>query len=55
MLVCTVSTEQIKDFFKFSTFYTSMSINTSFVERENYRAVNKGDEDITKMNAYDYN
>lgn len=55
LLVCTVSTAQIKDFFKFSTFYTSMSMNTSFVERENYRAVNKGYEDITKINAYDYN
>ena len=55
LLVSTISTAQIKDFFKFSTFYTSMSMNTSFVEREDYRAVMKGYEDITKINAYDYN
>ena len=55
LLVSTISTAQIKDFFKFSTFYTSMSMNTSFVERENYRAVMKGYEDITKINEYDYN
>ena len=55
LLVSTVCTAQIKDFFKYSTFYSSMSMNTSFVEREDYRAVNKGYEDITKINAYDYN
>ena len=55
LLVSTISTAQIKNFFKYSTFYTSMSMNTSFVEREDYRAVNKGYEDITKINAYDYN
>ena len=55
LLISTISTAQIKDFFKYSTFYTSMSMNTSFVERENYRAVMKGYEDITKINEYDYN
>ena len=55
LLVCTVSTAQIKEFFQYSTFYTSMSMNTSFVEREDYRAINKGYEDITEINAYDYN
>ena len=55
LIVSTIGTAQVKDFFKFSTFYTSMSMNTSFVERENYRAVNKGYEDITKINEYDYN
>jgi len=55
LLVSTIGTAQIKDFFKYSTFYTSMSMNTSFVEREDYRAVNKGYEDITEINAYDYN
>ena len=49
LLISTLRTAQIKDFFKFSTFYTSMSMNTSFVERENYRAVMKGYEDITKI------
>ena len=55
LLVSTISTAQIKDFFQYSTFYSSMSMNTSFVEREDYRAVNKGYEDITEINAYDYN
>ena len=55
LLISTVSTAQIKDFFKYSTFYTSMSMNTSFVEREDYRAVLKGYEDITlnKLNILD--
>ena len=42
-------------FFKYSTFYTSMSINTSMVENQNYIAVAKGYEDVTKINPYDYN
>ena len=41
-------------FFKYSTFYTSMSMNTSMLENENYRAINKGYEDITRENPYDY-
>jgi hypothetical protein len=55
LLVSTVCTAQIKDFFKYSTFYTSMTMNTSMTERENYIAIDKGYEDITKINAYDYN
>ena len=55
LLVCTVSTAQIKEFFQYSTFYTSSSMNTSFAEREDYRAVMKGYEDITQVNPYDYN
>ena len=46
---------QIKDFFKYSTFYTSMSMSSSFTERDNYIAVQKGYEDVTKVNPYDYN
>ena len=42
-------------FFKYSTFYTSMSMNTSMVENQNYIAVDKGYEDVTKVNPYDYN
>ena len=33
---------QIKDFFKYSTFYTSVTTNTPFTEREDYIAVDKG-------------
>tara|TARA_R110000824_G_scaffold149015_1_gene319058 strand:- start:4469 stop:5497 length:1029 start_codon:yes stop_codon:yes gene_type:complete len=46
---------QIKDFFKYSTFYTSTTMNTSFVERDDYIAIDKGYEDITQVNPYDYN
>ena len=42
-------------FFKYSTFYTSMSMGTSMTEREDYIAVNKGYEDVTEVNPYDYN
>ena len=30
------------DFFKYATFYTSMSMNTSMVENQDYIAINKG-------------
>mgnify|MGYP003133398699 CR=1 FL=1 len=55
LLVNTVCVGQVKDFFKYSTFYTSMTTTTSMVEGENYRAINKGYEDITQVNPYDYN
>ena len=42
-------------FFKYSTFYTSMSMNTSMIENQNYIAVQKGYEDVTQVNPYDYN
>ncbi len=43
------------DFFKYATFYTSMSMNTSMVENQDYIAINKGYEDITQVNDFDYN
>ena len=46
---------QIRDFFKYSTIYTSMTMNTSFIERDDYIAVQKGYEDVTQVNPYDYN
>ena len=55
LFVSTVCVGQIKDFFKYSTFYASMTTGTSFVEREDYRAIGKGYEDITVVNPYDYN
>ena len=42
-------------FFKYSTFYTSMSMNTSMIEDQDYIAVQKGYEDVTQVNPYDYN
>ena len=43
------------DFFKYSTIYTSMNINTSMIERQDYISVDKGYEDVTQVNPYDYN
>ena len=45
----------VGQFFKYSTFYTSMSMETSMLERENYIAIDKGYEDVTEINPYDYN
>jgi len=42
------------DFFKYSTFYTSMNMNTSMIEREDYMAIDRGYEDITQINEFDY-
>ena len=42
-------------FFKYATIYTSMSMNTSMIEGQDYIAVNKGYEETTQINPYDYN
>ena len=55
LLISTVCTAQIKDFFKYSTLYTSMTMGTSFTESGDYIAVDKGYEDVTQVNPYDYN
>ena len=41
-------------FFKYATFYTSMSMNTSMVEDQDFIAINKGYEETTQINPYDY-
>ena len=43
------------DFFKYSTIYTSMNINTSMVENQDYISIDKGYEDVTQVNPYDFN
>ena len=53
LLVSTVCTAQFKDFFKYSTIYTSMTMNTSMIETEDYIAVDKGYEDVTWVSPYD--
>ena len=53
VLGCSLASCQ-SSFFKYSTFYTSMSMNTSMAERENYMAIDKGYEDITQINKFDY-
>ncbi len=55
LLINSVCAGQVKDFFKYSTFYTSMTMGTSMVETEDYIAVDKGYEDVTEINPYDYN
>tara|TARA_R100000988_G_scaffold103440_1_gene82800 strand:- start:3724 stop:4782 length:1059 start_codon:yes stop_codon:yes gene_type:complete len=50
-----VSEAQIKDFFKYSTVYTSSSMSTPFSEREDYIAIDKGYENVTQIHPYDYN
>jgi hypothetical protein len=42
-------------FFKYATFYTSMSMNTSMVENQDYIAINKGYEETTQINSHDFN
>ena len=42
-------------FFKYSTVYTSFSMGTSMSERENFIAIDRGYEDVTEINPYDYN
>ena len=42
-------------FFKYATFYSSGSVNTSMVENQDYIAINKGYEETTQINPYDYN
>ena len=43
------------DFFKYSTIYTSMNVNTSMVENQDYISIDKGYEDVTQVNPYDFN
>ena len=55
IFITTIGNAQVKDFFKYSTFYTSMTMGTSMAEREDYVAFDKGYEDVTWVNPYDYN
>ena len=55
MLFCASVLSAQNNFFKYSTFYTSMSMGTSMTERQDYIAVNKGYEEVTDVNPYDYN
>ena len=54
LLIPFLSLGQI-DFFKYSTIYTSMNINTSMVENQDYISIDKGYEDVTQINPYDFN
>ena len=52
LLIPFLSFSQI-DFFKYSTIYTSMNVNTSMVENQDYISIDKGYEDVTQINPYD--
>ena len=55
LLFCFSFANGQSNFFKYSTFYTSMSMGTSMTEREDYIAIDKGYEDVTWVSPYDYN
>ena len=55
LIVTICAQAQIEDFFKYSTVYTSMTMGTSFIEDEDYIAIDRGYEDVTQVNPYDYN
>jgi len=55
LLINICAQAQIRDFFKYSTIYTSMTMSTPFTEDEDYMAVNRGYENVTEINPYDYN
>tara|TARA_R100000664_G_scaffold4627_1_gene9208 strand:- start:719 stop:1765 length:1047 start_codon:yes stop_codon:yes gene_type:complete len=55
LLFCFSFVNGQNNFFKYSTFYTSMSMGTSMIEREDYIAIDKGYEDVTWVSPYDYN
>ena len=42
-------------FFKYATIYASGSVSTSMVEDQDFIAINKGYEETTQLNPYDYN
>ena len=55
LFINTASSQTLENFFKYSTFYASSTMNTPFMEREDYIAVDKGYVDVTEINDYDYN
>tara|TARA_A100000171_G_scaffold51701_1_gene66874 strand:+ start:694 stop:1728 length:1035 start_codon:yes stop_codon:yes gene_type:complete len=55
VFVLGIGTCKAQDFFKYATIYSSGSINTSMIEDQDYIAVNKGYEETTQINPYDYN
>ena len=58
LILCLISicaNAQIENFFKYSTFYSSATVGSPFIEREDYIAIDKGYEDVTTMHKYDYN
>ena len=50
LLLCVSTLTAQGNFLKYSTFYTSMTMGTSFVEAQDYIAVAKGYEDVTEVN-----
>ena len=55
VLLCSVANAQIKDFFKYSTFYVSSSMSSSTLEDGMYKIEDKVLIDVTEINPFDYN
>ena len=55
LLLCSVANSQIKDFFKYSTFYISSSVSSSTLEDGMFKVEDKVLIDITEVNPFDYN
>ena len=55
VLLCSVANAQIKDFFKYSTFYVSSTMSSSTLEDGMFKIEDKVLIDITEVNPFDYN
>ena len=49
ILFCASVLSAQNNFFKYSTFYTSMSTGTSYIEDQDYIAVDKGYDEVTDV------
>tara|TARA_R100000329_G_scaffold148158_1_gene136651 strand:- start:75 stop:1109 length:1035 start_codon:yes stop_codon:yes gene_type:complete len=54
VFVLGIGTCKAQDFFKYATFYSSFSTQTSYIENQDYIAINKGYEETTQINPFDY-
>ena len=55
LILSSVSNAQIKNFFKYSTFYASSTMGSSTLEDGMFKVEDKQLIDITEVNPYDYN
>jgi hypothetical protein len=53
ILGCSMVCSQ-NNFFKYSTFYATMNMESSMIEEQNYIAISKGYEETTQINEYDF-
>lgn len=55
LVIFGLGTCKSQGFFEYATFYSSMNMNTSMVERQNFVATSKGYSETTPINEFDYN